>query len=263
MKFQFLGTGAADWPNPGAKVGDGRRLTSMVVNDTLMVDCGSMTVAAVDEFGVDVNRLEAIVVGHPHDDHFDMTQIAEIARRRDPALPPLTVTVDQVACDLAEIPDDVAGRLQLRGFLPDQDFVCAGVKIHSLLANHHLETPGEIPCHLYMTFPTGETLFYALDGAWFVPKTWMFLQKHRMDYVIWELTCGNLADWRLWGHCNLTMVRAMADAFRADGSIHSGTVMFCSHLARTLCPPQAIYERELKTNGFILAKDGLVWQSDN
>ena len=54
--------------------------------------------------------------------------------------------------------------------------------------------------------------------------------------------------------------KLMTDAFRYDGSIHDGTVMFCSHLARTLCPPADLYARELKTNGYILANDGLVWE---
>ena len=95
MKLHFLGTGAADWPDPGKNVGDGRRLTSMVVNDSLMIDCGSMTMEAIDEFKVDVNKINHVLISHPHEDHFDMAQLCGIASRRDAALPPLKIIVIQ------------------------------------------------------------------------------------------------------------------------------------------------------------------------
>jgi len=260
MKLHFLGTGAADWPNPGKNVGDGRRLTSMVVNDSLMIDCGTMTLDAIDEFKVDVNKLKNVIISHPHGDHFDMTQLCGIAARRDAALPPLTIYVNKKAIERSPIPPQLASRMALVGFEPGDVFQCDNVTVTALAANHELERPGERAAHFYLEFPDGKTMFYALDGAWFVPDTWRFLQKHRMDFIVWELTCGNLADWRLWAHCNLGMVKLMTDAFRYDGSIHDGTVMFCSHLARTLCPPADLYARELKTNGYILANDGLVWE---
>ena len=260
MKLHFLGTGAADWPNPGKKVGEGRRMSSMVVNDSLMIDCGTMTMDAVDEFNVDVNKLRNVIISHPHGDHFNMNELCAIAARRDNALPPLSIYVNKKAIERSPIPSELANRMTLIGFEPGDVFQCDNVKVTTLTANHELEHPGELAAHFYLEFPEGKTMFYALDGAWFVPDTWRFLQKHRMDFIVWELTCGNLADWRLWAHCNLGMVKLMTDAFRLDGSIHDKTVMFCSHLARTLCPPADLYARELKTNGYILANDGLVWE---
>ena len=260
MKLHFLGTGAADWPDPGQNVGDGRRLSSMVVNESLMIDCGSMTIEAIDEFNIDVDKLRHVVISHPHGDHFKMSQLCEIATRRDHALPALKVFVNRKAIERSPIPSELIGRIELIGYEPWDVFKCDDVSVTTMPANHELEIKGELAAHLYFEFPDGKTLFYALDGAWFVPDTWRFLQKHRMDVIIWELTCGSLADWRLWAHCNLGMVKLMTDAFRFDGSIHDHTVMFCSHLARTLCPPQDIYERELRTNGYILAHDGLVWE---
>lgn len=260
MNIRFLGTGAADWPNPGEKVGDGRRESSLVVNGNIMIDCGRMTVPAIDEFGVDVNALTDVVIGHPHGDHFSMEQLCIIAQRRDDALPPLVVHVDAKATLRSPVPQELAQKLVLHPYVTFDFLTCSGATIQTLPANHELQDPEEKPSHLYITFDNGETMFYALDGAWFFKETWKYLQKHRMDVIVWELTCGNLADWRLWGHSNLGMLKLMADAFRNDGTIHDNTTMFCSHLARTLCPPHDIYARELKTDGFILAKDGMYWE---
>ena len=264
MKLQFLGTGAADWPDPGERVGAGRRTASLVLDDRLMIDCGAMTEAAVREFGVDLNRLEAIIISHPHEDHFDLRTIARLAQMRDPALPPLDVRVDAVAAAraAAELTPDELVRIRLQGFTPGDAFDVAGNAVRTLPANHVLERPGELPSHFLLTTAEGRAMFSGLDGAWPLPATWRTLQHCRLDVIVWELTCGNLADWRLWGHSNLGMLRLMADAFRFDGAIHDGTVMFCSHLARTLCPPHDIYARELKTHGFILARDGLLWSDE-
>lgn len=264
MKIQFLGTGAADWPNPGAQVGAGRRNASLIVNDSLMIDCNAMTPDAIREFNVDVNRLQAVIIGHPHQDHFDMETIAQLALERDRTLPPLQLHVDKAAAQRTQpllTPEQLA-RLDIHPFTPGDTFSAAGYAVQTLPANHPLELPGELASHFLITLDDGKNVFYALDGAWLLPPTWKHLQKTRLDVIVWELTCGNLADWRLWGHSNLGMLKLMVDSLRFSQAILPGTTMFCSHLARTLCPPQDIYQREVETSGFILAYDGLIWQDN-
>ncbi|NLF60023.1 MAG: MBL fold metallo-hydrolase, partial [Lentisphaerae bacterium] len=82
MHLLFLGTGAADWPDPGVSVKNGRRFASLLLEQHILVDCGPMTLGAVEEFRVDVNQLTDIIIGHPHGDHFDFRTVCELARRR-------------------------------------------------------------------------------------------------------------------------------------------------------------------------------------
>ena len=72
MRILFLGTGAADWEDPGKHVNGGRRFTSQLLDETILLDCGPMTWEAIEEFGVDVDKLTDIVIGHPHSDHFNV-----------------------------------------------------------------------------------------------------------------------------------------------------------------------------------------------
>ena len=260
MKLQFLGTGAADWPNPGKQVGNGRRFCSLVLNDHILIDCNIMTLDAIEEFNVDINRLTDVIISHPHDDHFRYDAICDIARRRSPDAPALTLHVSAKALERCTVQNDLADRLILHGFLPEDNFDLHGETILALESNHPLEIPGEIATHLYITAPNDQRLFYELDSGWLRPRAWNFLRKNRMDVVVWELTCGNLDDWRLYCHSNFAMISSQSRAFRQDGTIHAGTTQFCSHMARTLCPPHDIHAREIGPQGFILAKDGMVWE---
>lgn len=113
MELHFLGTGAADWPDPGHQVGDGRRFASLLLDKSLLLDCGPMTLAAINEFQVDVNLLSNIIIGHPHGDHFDFQVICALASRRRKDAPPLQLHLNSVACSRAQVPPELCGRLQV------------------------------------------------------------------------------------------------------------------------------------------------------
>ena len=57
------------------------------------------------------------------------------------------------------------------------------------------------------------------------------------------------------------MLKIWKNAFTNDGAISPNTKIFCSHMARTLCPPHDLYAREIANFGFTLAYDGLLWES--
>jgi hypothetical protein len=259
MKLQFLGTGAADWPNPGPKVGAGRRFSSQCLNDHVLLDCGPMTLDAMNEFGLDPNALSDIVIGHPHGDHYDFATIAAIAARRNPDAEALVLHLNTAAAKAlnkkqSELPDN----LRVEPFQPGDAFSCGDLHFHALPANHSLERAGERAAHFYIESVQQETLFYALDGSWLPSATWGFLKSKRLDLIIWELTCGDRDDWRLFEHCNLGMLKIMTNVFRNYGLLKPDTRMFCSHLARTLCPDQAIFAPYLAEHGYILAWDGMI-----
>jgi hypothetical protein len=261
MKIQFLGTGAADWPNPGLKVGDGRRFSSLCLNKQIIIDCGPMTLDAMDEFGVDSAALSHILIGHPHADHYNFDTIAAIAARRQASKvnTPLVLHLNAAAADKlrAQLPEGLPAGLQLAPFLPSDAFQCGELQVQALPANHHLEQADELAAHFYIESPRQESLFYALDGAWLLKEAWAFLRTRRLDLIIWELTCGDQDDWRIFDHCNLAMLKTMTRSFRKCGLLKPETQMFCSHLARTLCPDHHIFAPYLSEQGYILAWDGM------
>lgn len=66
MELQLLGTGDA--------FGSGGRFNTCFLvdrgDDSFLIDCGASTMIAIRRFGVDPNRIAAIVLSHLHGDHF-------------------------------------------------------------------------------------------------------------------------------------------------------------------------------------------------
>lgn len=259
MELHFLGTGAADWPDPGHRVGDGRRFASQLLGQTLLLDCGPMTMGAIDEYQVDVNLLSDIIIGHPHGDHFHFPTICALARRRLPAAVPLRLHLNAIATARAQVPPELQKQLQVMPYQPGDTFTCGQFTCQAVAANHNCDF-GEQAAHLLLSHESGVRLFYALDGSWLPSSTWNVLRRQQqpVDAIIWELTCGEVDDWRLGEHCNLAMVEAMTRALRANSQlISSETVLFCSHLARSLCPQHFFFAPLLAGRGYTLAYDNL------
>ncbi|HPY90765.1 MAG TPA: MBL fold metallo-hydrolase [Lentisphaeria bacterium] len=259
MHLLFLGTGAADWPDPGVSVKNGRRFASLLLEQHILVDCGPMTLGAVEEFRVDVNQLTDIIIGHPHGDHFDFRTVCELARRRQRQLPPLRLHINAVAMSRATPPPELHGRLVTMPYSPGETLICPDLTVQALAANHNCDY-GEKAAYLLFTNAAGETLFYALDGAWLPTSTWGFLRRRPepLTAIIWDLTCGDSDDWRVCEHCNLAMVKAMTRVLRAHSkAIGPETTLFCSHLARALCPEHSFFAPQLASQGYVLAYDGM------
>ena len=262
MQILFLGTGAADWPNPGPKVGKGRRFSSLLLNQTILIDCGPMALDAIREFDVNVNLITDIVIGHGHGDHINMPVILEIAKLRQGGLPPLRLHVNKgTAAIRCKVPPECATLLEVLPFMPGDTFTCSENTVFKAYPASHPVSKDELTTHFIISLPEGKTMYYGLDGSWFPPTTWHAIQKAKFDVIVWELTCGNLDDWRLGEHSNFSMLKIWKNAFTNDGAISPNTKIFCSHMARTLCPPHDLYAREIANFGFTLAYDGLLWES--
>jgi len=263
MEILFLGTGAADWPNPGAQVKDGRRLCSMLLDTSVLIDCGPMTLDAIKEFHVNPDLLTDIIISHPHGDHFNFPVIQQLALLRSPNLPPLRLHLNLQATLRAVPSETTAPRLTVQGYLPGDEFDCHGYQVKTMAANHPLEIPNELAAHFLITTPSGECLFYLLDGSWMPHSTWRKLSEETLspDIVVWEMTCGNLDDWRVREHCNLGMISLEAKALQGMGFLKPGIPMFCSHLMRGATDNMNQLRAEVSAAGFILADDGMRFQT--
>ena len=77
MKLTFLGTGAADWPAKPAGNGFHRYLSSLLIDDTLLIDPGPCVPDAAEKYA-DPDRVENILVTHSHSDHFSAKTLEKL-----------------------------------------------------------------------------------------------------------------------------------------------------------------------------------------
>ena len=124
-----------------------------------------MTLGAIEEFRVDVTRLTDIIIGHPHGDHFNFRVVCELARRRRRQLEPLRLHINATAAPRAVPPPELLDRLVTVPYLPGETLTCPDLTGQAVAASHNCDY-GEKAAHLLLTNAAGETLFYALDGAW-------------------------------------------------------------------------------------------------
>ena len=102
------------------------------------------------------------------------------------------------------------------------------------------------------------SLLYATDGSWLLTSTWRYLQKKRLDAVIWDATIGEEAgDYRVFEHNDLAMIRHMNQTLKNRKIIGSDTKILLTHMARTLHPTHNQLEERLLPEGLIPAYDGM------
>ena len=92
IDLTFLGTCACDFSEKlEAELKDkldydARRSSSVLLGDTLLIDCGIHTLDSLRIIGKPINEISDILITHLHDDHFDIKNIAKIASDKDTPL---------------------------------------------------------------------------------------------------------------------------------------------------------------------------------
>lgn len=220
MNILFLGTGAADWPPENTdNLPDFRRLSSILVDDVLLIDPGPQVIDALAQYGK--NRVRYILNTHRHADHFSEETVTFLTQRG--AQPVFLDAFEQV---------------QLGPYR-----VCAYPANHSTIdkAVHFIICDGE------------KTMFYGLDGAWLMFDEVQAIRQYRPDLAVLDATIGDVdGDDRIFEHNNLAMVLEMQKTLKPY------VKQFCiSHMARTLhTDHQALAER-MKPYEILVAHDGM------
>lgn len=229
MKIHFLGTGAADWNiekdlnNP-----EYRRNSSILINNTLLVDPGSCIFEFEKSFGYKklYKEVKHIVCTHKHSDHYNPETVAKLGV-------PLT-------------------KLEL--FKPTEvgEFV-----ITALPANHKTV---ENPTHLIIEEKsTGKRFFYGLDGAWLIYETAKYLRQFKFDLMLFDATLGSkedlggVLDYRIFEHNSLEMVELLCNTFKPNCSL-----FYISHMAKTLHRNQRELADYMQSKGINVAYDNHV-----
>ena len=249
-ELEFLGTGAADW-NIEERCGFFRRNSSALLNGEILFDAPEhiwdfyRTCGRADLF----SRVRLLLVTHDHPDHITAASVRALAK-----LHPLTV-----ACDAAmwRALSDIEGLTYLPLSL-NEPTEYAGYRITPVLANHDtVLTADTRAVHYIVTTPDGKTVFYGLDGAWLLRPTWQVMLTHRFDLMIFDCTCGDGEDWRLFEHNTISMLRTMIRAVHDRGILKEGGRLVASHLARTLHADPDTTRDILAAFGMQMATDGM------
>ncbi|MEA4822607.1 MAG: MBL fold metallo-hydrolase [Clostridiaceae bacterium] len=258
MEVLFLGTGAADWPHETAALGDStatnRRCTSVLIDNTLLIDPGPDVPEALAAFHVDPTQITTVLISHSHGDHYAASTLEFLSSVH---------------------PIDVYGDGGYPQKLPNN----TNLRFHPLTLRHLTDTPAaqiipvlsthvvedtEENCLHYIIIRDGQTVFYGPDGAWFGGGTWYELEKHHFDCMILDATFGDdatkfrIPSRHIWFYHNSTsMIAAIRDACFDKKIADDRTRFVANHLARGFYPDIETAKAVFEPIGFIASYDGM------
>lgn len=252
MKILFLGTCAADY-SPALKTvfkncfdKDARRSSSVLLDDRILIDCGEHTLESLFIAKVDIRKITDIVITHFHPDHFKPDSINKILEYSENKIR-LWVREDAVT-SLIQGVEVVKMTPYVTYSLRDD------LKVTGLKSNHDENSFPQI-----LFFEDGEKrLLYALDGAWFVNRTFYWLSDKRLSLLVLDATVGDIVgDYRAAEHNSLPMIRLLIPSPKTICAIFEETKVYLSHIAPSLHKSHTETEKIVENDGLKIAYDGL------
>lgn len=259
MELLFLGTGAADWPRKYPPLekqlarGEVRGMSSMLVNGKILIDSGPTALDAMKRYKANPAEITDILLTHTHSDHFHRDTILAIADSRDAELGPLRFWAHPEALKLVPKSD----RIETCPVEIGKTFKVHGFGMTGLEANHRVRSSKE-KCLIYFIEGAVKSVLYATDTSWLLTDTWQYLQRKKLDALIWDATIGERkGDYRIFAHNDLTMIRHMNQTLKNRKIITPETKVILTHMARKLHPSHEQLEKKLLPEGLIPAYDGM------
>ncbi|HML49099.1 MAG TPA: MBL fold metallo-hydrolase [Clostridia bacterium] len=285
MHVTFLGTSAGEG-YPGfwcdcphcryAREHGGRNLrgnSCALVDDALLLDMNDHFFVMVNRLGLRLDRIEHLLVTHPHVDHFtpwkltqravpaDLSDLSEdqLKKRISPnftPLPRLHVYGNRfVQAEMARVPrlldaPDAFG-LAFHLITEGQTFSAGPYTVTAVRANHGPE-PGF--AFNYILQRDGKTLLYASDTGGYDADMLAVLERFRFDCVILEGTFGLGAS--VPSHMSLEKNRAMLRYLNEKGLWAREPNLHITHICPHWAPPHDQYAPMLAAEGMEAAYDG-------
>lgn len=219
MKLLFLGTGAADYTEADSGTAGYRRNSSVLLDETLLIDPGPCVIDAIHAFRVDIRKIKYVINTHNHADHFNKQTLALLR----------------------------SSGAEFITFSDGETKEAGAYRITALHGNH------SIPTQHYIIDDGTSRLFYGLDSAWLMYDEIQAIKEKPVDLAVLDGTVGFIeGDYRVFEHCNMKMIIEM------KASLTPYIKRFCiSHLAKTLHTDHDTISREMNKHGIEVAFDGL------
>lgn len=246
----FLGTGAADW-HIEERDGFFRRNSAALLNGVMMLDCGDHIFDFAEYAGDNGLYKDVcdILITHNHRDHYSKKSVLKLCGRKKVRLWGSKAIME----DIGENPN-----LEFIEAKPFCELEAGGYTVIPLLANHDAVIDEKaLALHYIIKTPDEKTLFYGLDGAWFLRPSWAEMKKHKFDAMVFDCTVGDMDDWRIFEHNTIPMLRFMIKEIKAQNMVKDTGVLIASHLARTLHKPHEETAELLGELGMLTAYDGM------
>ncbi|MGF1645458.1 MAG: bifunctional adenosylcobinamide kinase/adenosylcobinamide-phosphate guanylyltransferase [Kineosporiaceae bacterium] len=263
MELTLLGTGSADgWPNPfcDCRSCDEQRVlprasTSVLVDGTVLLDCGPETPRQALRAGRSLSGLRVVWVGHAHPDH--TSPMAALTRAwaaaAGTAVAPLTIVGPAAAVDPWQPWVGPGDTVSLRPVRAGDDVEVGGYRFEALPAAH--DAPGEALLCL-VTGPGGARVLYGTDTGALPAATLELLPRSPLDAVLLDETFGTRADLAARGqHLDLPGLGHQVDRLRSHGAVGPATEVVAVHMSHHN-PPEPELTTALAAHGARPGRDG-------
>ncbi len=278
MDITFLGTGGGvGLPNPfcrckrceAVRQAGGKSLRSapaVLINDDLLIDCGSDVFSSARQFGVRLDGLWTLVITHKHGDHLDPWFFWARRRAMDTDLPPLTVYAPQNTLDsLLGFYREKKGWDQAT-FERETFTVCRPVRAGSFklarqyrlsfFAASHGSTEG-IEAVLVSVQDARAGYFHAYDSGPFSEDTWALLRRHRFDAAALDATVGDQTNYNTSDHMNAAQTVDHARRLREEGILKPDGIALATHFVHQSSGTHESLVARYEPHGLVVAYDGL------
>ena len=244
----FLGSGAADWQVPEPD-GSFRRHAAALLNGCVLFDCGEHIFDFAETWQGALDGVTDILLTHEHDDHFHLPSLLRLAETHR-----LRVACDGYLRAVIGIHPNIS-LVHVQPFVP---FRMGRYKVTPLLANHDMVLSGERAAfHYIVETPNRKSVFYGLDGAWFLRPSWEVMRRHTFDVMVLDCTVGDRDDWRIFEHNTIPMLRIMTKQIDEAHLLRKNGQIIASHFSRQLCGTHEETARTLEKIRVRAAFDGM------
>ena len=278
MKVQFLGTGAAEGV-PAAfcqcevcqeirRRGEKEYHTraQYIIDERVGIDFPPDAYYHSLRFGVDLTKLEYLLVTHSHMDHFYAHDfILRGYKYCSPVRKPLTIygnaEVKKVyeECTRREIRQEVAEFIRFAEVFAFTPFSFDGYTATPLLAQHSKKETAFV----YLLEKEQKAYLHLTDTGRLPKETLDFLEKwskengKKVDFVTFDCTFLFHTAGEVSRHMGLEDNKAMQTEFLRRGIVNSGTKYAITHYSHNNTPLSETLKRAEKEYGFISAYDGM------
>lgn len=250
MKIVFLGTGAADWNIEERVEGDFfRRLSSLLVNDDLLIDPGPhiFDFCQKEDRPTLLDGVKNVLITHSHGDHFNAESLSALIKHGGVHVWCNEATSHKVRT--------LTENYTVMRF--GEGYGIGGYEVTALHANHSVIAMGEQA--MVLAVSDGEkNLFYGCDSAWLPYETWRAMWNLCFDCMVLEVTIGDIpGDYRIFEHNNIEMARLMLETMRSRNVLRGGGIALGSHFSRYDHTDHDALTKRLASFGMTAAYDGL------
>ena len=269
MKITYLGTASSvAWPalfcdceacmlarKCGGK--NIRTRSQTLIGESLLIDFPPDTNYHVQKLGLDLKKIESLIITHSHHDHFFPYDICMRNAGFAEGIRPFKLsvygnrTVEEKFYEAASIFSDVDEFIEFHQISPfDQFRTGDGYTVTALAADHNQPEESLI----YIIQKNGQSVLYAHDTGIFPEITWKYLEGKYFDFV--SLDCTALSrDWRK-GHMGFRAVDEVTERMKAMRCISHDTILVLNHFAHYEDYTHDKICKEVENKNYCVAYDG-------